>query len=266
MAAAVRGSYLLAPVAALAMASCTSVPAIEDPVYLQLTDLEARLIRIERVIDNLSLIELSTQVDRLQVQSQELRGEVETFRYQADNGTDRQRRLYLDIDSRLQTLELSQAQATNPPPDALTDLETEESVPLVSRPRALAGSDQDNYQLAFDLLRNGRYVESAQAFDQFLAIFPSSPLADNAQYWLAETYYVQRQFTTALPTFQAVIDSYPDSSKLPDALLKIGFCHYELRQWNAARVALERVAREFPETTVARLASQRLDRLTQEQG
>ena len=266
MAAAVRGSYLLAPVVALVTASCTSVPATEDPVYLRLTDLEARLIRIERVINNQSLIELSTQVDRLQAQSQELRGEVETFRYQADDGTDRQRQLYLDIDSRLQTLELSQAQATDPPPVAIADLETEESVSLVSRPRVLAGSDQDNYQLAFDLLRNGRYVESAQAFDQFLAIFPSSPLADNAQYWLAETYYVQRQFTTALPTFRAVIDSYPDSSKLPDALLKIGFCHYELRQWDAARVALERVAREFPETTVARLASQRLERLTQEQG
>ncbi len=266
MAVAVRRNFLLAPVVALATASCTSTPTTEDPVYLMLTDLEARLIRIERVIDNQSLIELSAQVDRLQSQSQELRGEVDTFRYEADNGTDRQRQLYLDVDTRLRTLELSQAQASTPPPVAIMDLETEESIPLVSRPRVLAGSDQDNYQLAFDLLKNGRYVESAHAFDQFLAIFPSSPLADNAQYWLAETYYVQRQFTTALPTFQAVVDSYPDSSQLPDALLKIGFCNYELQQWDAARVALERVAREFPETTAARLASQRLERLTQEQG
>ena len=266
MAVAARRNYLLAPVVALATASCMSVPTEEDPVYLMLTDLEARLTRVERVIDNQSLIELSAQLDQLQTQARELRGEVETFRYEADNGTDRQRQLYLDIDNRLQTLEVSQAHATDLPPVAISDLETEESLPLISRPRVLAGSDQDNYQLAFDLLRNGRYVESAQAFDQFLAIFPSSPLADNAQYWLAETYYVQRQFTTALPTFQAVVDSYSDSSKLPDALLKIGFCHYELRQWDAARVALERVAREFPETTVARLASQRLERLTQEQG
>ncbi len=266
MTVAVRRNFLLASVVALATASCTTTPTTEDPVYLMLTDLEARLIRIERVIDNQSLIELSAQVDRLQSQSQELRGEVDTFRYEADNGTDRQRQLYLDVDTRLRTLELSQAQASTPPPVAIMDLETEESIPLVSRPRVLAGSDQDNYQLAFDLLKNGRYVESAHAFDQFLAIFPSSPLADNAQYWLAETYYVQRQFTTALPTFQAVVDSYPDSSQLPDALLKIGFCNYELQQWAAARVALERVAREFPETTAARLASQRLERLTQEQG
>ncbi len=267
MAIAVRRNYLLAPIVALTTAGCTSVPTTDDPVYLMLTDLEARLIHIERVIDNQSLIELSTQVDRLQAQARELRGEVETFRYESANGTDRQRQLYLDIDNRLHTLEVSQAHTADLlPPVAISGSETEESVPLISRPRVLAGSDQDNYQLAFDLLRNGRYVESAQAFDQFLTIFPSSPLADNAQYWLAETYYVQRQFTTALPTFQAVVDSYPDSSKRPDALLKFGFCHYELQQWDAARAALQRVAREFLHTTAARLATRRLERLTQEQG
>ena len=85
MAVAARRNYLLAPVVALATASCMSVPTEEDPVYLMLTDLEARLTRIERVIDNQSLIELSAQVDRLQTQARELRGEVETFRYEADN-------------------------------------------------------------------------------------------------------------------------------------------------------------------------------------
>jgi tol-pal system protein YbgF len=251
---------------ALAMVGCATTPTAEDPVYLKLTDLEARLIRIERVIDNQSLIELSTEVDQLRTQSQMLLGEIETLRFESENGANRQRQLYLDVDGRLQSLEVAQAQAADPPPLAIADLTTEEPVPFVSRPPVLAGSDQDNYQLAFDLLKNGRYVESAEAFDQFLAVFPSSPLADNAQYWLAETYYVQRQFTTALPTFQLVVDEYPDSTKLPDALLKIGFCNYELQQWDAARDALTRVAREFPDTTAARLASQRLERLVQEQG
>ena len=225
MAFAVRRSHLLVPVVALAMTGCTTVPTTEDPVYLKLTDLEARLIRIERVIDNQSLIELSTQVDQLRAQAQALRGEVETLRYESDTGADRQRQLYLDVDTRLQTLEVARAQAADPPPVAISDLETEETVPFVSRPPVVSGSDQDNYQLAFDFLKNGRYMESAEAFDQFLTVFPSSPLADNAQYWLAETYYVQRQFTTALPVFQTVVDRYPDSTKLPDALLKIGFCN-----------------------------------------
>ena len=61
-----------------------------------------------------------------------------------------------------------------------------------------------NYQKAFDLLRDGSYAESADAFNQFLAAFSASPLAGNAQYWLAETYYVQQEFSAALPVFQLV--------------------------------------------------------------
>ena len=71
---------------------------------------------------------------------------------------------------------------------------------------------------------------------------------------------------SALFAFQLVLDEYPGSNKVPDALLKIGFCNYELRQWSAARDALQRVVREFPATTAARLATQRLELIMQEQG
>ena len=265
MSATLHARYIFVAAMSLGIVGCSTAPSAQDPVYLKLTDLEARLIRIERVVDNQSLIELSAEVAQLRTQSQILLGEIETLQYESENGANRQRQLYLDVDGRLQTLEIAQAQAIDPPPVAISDLQNEDAISVIPRPPILAGSDQDNYQLAFDLLKNGRYVESAEAFEQFLAVFPSSPLADNAQYWLAETYYVQRQFTTALPTFQLVIDDYPNSTKLADALLKIGFCNYELQQWDDARNALSRVAREFPDTTAARLASQRLERLVQEQ-
>ena len=81
-----------------------------------------------------------------------------------------------------------------------------------------------------------------------------------------ETFYVQRQFQEALPEFERVLEVYPQSAKLADALLKIGYCNFELRQWDAARMALEQVSRQFPGTTAARLAVQRLERLAQETG
>ena len=128
------------------------------------------------------------------------------------------------------------------------------------------GTDQDNYNAAFDLIQSRRYTEAATAFSSFLDGFPDSPLADNAQYWYAETFYVQQQFEEALREFDTVIDRYPQSTKMADALLKIGYCHYELRQWDDARTALERVSRDFPGTTVARRAVERLERLAQETG
>ena len=128
------------------------------------------------------------------------------------------------------------------------------------------GNDQDNYNAAFELIQDRRYLEAATAFQDFLEYFPGSPLSDNAQYWLSETFYVQRQFAEALPEFQKVLDVYPQSAKLPDALLKVGYCNYELKQWDAARAALRRVSRDFPDTTAARLAVQRLERLAEEAG
>ena len=103
------------------------------------------------------------------------------------------------------------------------------------------------------------------AFQQFLVSFPDSQLAGNAQYWLAESYYVTDQFEQALPQFQQVISGYPRSRKVPDALLKIGYANYELERWDAARDSLTKVATgEHRETTAARLAEQRLKRMTDE--
>jgi tol-pal system protein YbgF len=126
--------------------------------------------------------------------------------------------------------------------------------------------DQQAYNAAFELIQAREYEQAAANFSRFLASYPSSVLRDNAQYWLAETHYVRRDFAAALPEFQRVLDDYPQSAKLPDALLKIGYCNFELKRWDQARQALMQVTRLYPDTTAARLAEQRLDRIAQEAG
>ena len=248
-----------------ALAGCTTAPSVQDPIYLKMTDMEARLIRMERIMDNQGLIELATSVDQLRAETQALRGDIETIGFQSEGAAGRQRELYVDVDTRIQALEELQTQILNLQSTAAAVNTFSSQGSTVSSPN-LVGSEQENYQKAFDLLRDGNYAESADAFNQFLAAFSSSPLAGNAQYWLAETYYVQREFSAALPVFQGVADRYPESAKLPDALLKIGYCNYELGQFGEAENVLQRVAREFPATTAARLATQRLEAMIQEQG
>jgi len=114
------------------------------------------------------------------------------------------------------------------------------------------------------LLKEQRYEPAAMAFQQFLVTYPDSELADNAQYWLAESHYVTQMFDEAITEFEVVITKFPRSRKVPDALLKMGYCSYELEQWDAARTSLERVQAEYPETTAARLAGQRLKRMDEE--
>jgi len=248
-----RYSVLLS--AAMLTGGCALTAPAEDPVQAQLADLERRLAAIERILANGSLVELAVQVDELERESAALQGRIETLEHEASEGSARQRDLYIDLDERIQNLErgrsggVSVLDGGNLAPGEL---------PLPG------GSDRDNYQAAFELLKEQRYEQAAMAFQQFLLSYPDSQLADNAQYWLAEAHYVSGDFAKALNDFLVVVEAYPRSRKVPDALLKMGYCNYELKRWDAARAALRRVQTEFADTTAARLAEQRLARMDEE--
>ena len=248
----------LATVAAGLLGGCELMMAPEDdPIRLKLTELDNRVNRVERVVDSEGLVELLARLDALQQDMQSLRNDVETLQHQSEESGNRQRELYLDLDQRLQALErsgASLAQATVLEGGTLQAGEL--PVP--------GGTDRANYQAAFELLKQGRYDQASLALQQFMVAFPDSEYADNAQYWLAETFYVGQDYARALKEFQTVLKRFPDSRKLPDALLKIGFCNYELRRWDAARKALQTVVEQYPETTAARLANQRLERMREE--
>lgn len=243
--------------------------AKDNPTDLKVADLEARLIRVERIMENQSLIQLSTEVEKLRAENQALRGELDKLRYDSTNSDNRQRELYVDLDRRLQSMEAAPRVAAPPPVVAPPVAAASNSpapahaAPPAPAPARPAGSDQQNYQAAFDLIQARKYEDASRAFRDFLVAFPQSPLADNAQYWLAETHYVRRQFKDALPEFTKVTTQYPQSAKMPDAMLKIGYCQVELGDKTAARTSLQQVMRQFPDTTAARLASQRLEQLSQ---
>jgi tol-pal system protein YbgF len=183
---------------------------------------------------------------------------VETLEHDAISTAERQRQLYSDLDARIQELEANVQLAR----DSASVLEggklQKGELPVPG------GSDRDNYQVALELLREERYEQSAASFKQFLVAFPTSQLASNAQYWLAESYYASNKFEQALADFAGVIEKYPKSSKVPDALLKMGYCNYSLKRWDDARAALTRVQSEYPTTTAARLADQYLKRMQSE--
>lgn len=254
-----RRKIILAAMAPMLLAAgCAVTPAEEDPVLIQLGELDRRIGAIERILANGSLIELTMQVDELQRQNAALQGRAESLEHDAESTASRQRDLYVDVDDRIQSLERSlQSQSA-----AVNVLDGGALLP--GQLPVPGGSDRDNYQAAFELLKEQRYEPAALAFQQFLVSYPESQLADNAQYWLAESYYVTDKFDSALQEFEVVINKYPRSRKVPDALLKIGYSNYELERWDAARGSLARVQSEYPDTTAARLAEQRLKRMDDE--
>jgi tol-pal system protein YbgF len=246
----VKARWVMTAVASAWLAGCASTPPEEDPVVQKLTELDGRLLRIERVLANQSLLELSQRIEAVQAETRALRGQLDELQHVVNRTQEQQREMYGDVDRRLGALEGTGAA----------------SLPSTGGTRSGGlpvpqGDDRANYQAAFDLLKDGKYPEAIESFRQFLTTFPQSPLADNAQYWLGEGHYVTKQYPDALRHFRTVLERYPDSRKIPDALLKIGFCNYELRNWGEARSALNQVVQRYGDTTAARQASQRLAKM-----
>lgn len=264
--------------------------------------------------NNQASIDLLNRINELQAEVQTLRGLVEQQAFQLEELKNRNRDLYVDLDSRLARLEGNPAavQAPNVAP-ALGDGQTQDLAPPPAPPadpnqlamEPISGptgappappmdappadplavptpttpvapppapvtvdttqipqaGEQAAYEAAFAALREGRYAESARRFSSFLEQFPNGDLADNATYWLGESYYVTQNYRIALDTFRALLVQFPDSGKAADAMLKVGYCHYELREWAEAERQLNDVLARYPNTPVARLAQSRLNAL-----
>ncbi|MHB8746833.1 MAG: tol-pal system protein YbgF [Gammaproteobacteria bacterium] len=232
-------------------------------------DLEARVNRIE----SQTLVELLTRIDRLQDEMQQMRGHLEEQAHDIEGMQQRQKDMYMELDNRLRKLEQSGATAAPPAngdagaaPPAASDENAPAPTDTGTDAGTAAGADneQGSYQRAFDLLKNAQYPKAIQGFHAFLSRYPDSSLANNAQYWLGEANYVLRDYKTALIEFRKVIDVYPHSSKIPDAMLKIGFIHYAQGNWDKARGTLTQVKARYPGSSAARLADERLRKMKQE--
>lgn len=246
-----RTIYTAGALAACALMGCAVSPE-EDPVQIRMNDLDNRLQRIERVMTNQSLLEMAQRIDALQAELRGMRGDVEVLQNQNEGGRAATRTQYGDLERRIAALETLGGVGQNPAgavgePGAL--------------PPAAAGGEQAMYDTAFNALKAGNYKGAIDGFRGFVAAYPASPLASNAQYWLGEAFYVNRDYQNAITSFQKVVSDWPDSRKAPDAMVKVGFTQSAMGRNGDARVTLEEVVRKYPGTEAASLASERLKRL-----
>ncbi len=238
--------------AVLTFAGCATTPE-EDPVLQgRLTNLDSRTTRIERVISNQSLLSLAQNIEQLQDQVRILQGRVDELENQNEALRKQQLAFYNDLDRRIGRLSAGDGGGAGGGAGAGS---TGSNV----APSTIApGTEQSAYMQALDQLKNGKYPDAVSSLEQFLSTYPKSDLADNAQYWLGESYYASKNFPKAAEAFKAVIDQYPNSRKAPDALLKLGYTQFELKQYPESHATLTDVVRRFPGTDAAKLASDRL--------
>jgi len=110
------------------------------------------------------------------------------------------------------------------------------------------------YTAALDLYRAREYGQAVLDFLDFVARYPKNPLANNAQYWIGEAYFGQRDYRQAALEFQRVLENDPRGRKVPDAILKLGLCYVSLHQPGRAHELWRQVVREYPDSESARKA------------
>jgi tol-pal system protein YbgF len=125
--------------------------------------------------------------------------------------------------------------------------------------RQAGGVDPDKlYSTAYLDFTRGRYDLAISSFRRFIELFPDSDNADNAQYWVGESFYSLGQLDSAEAELRVVIAGYPEGNKVPSALYKLALLYQQTGRENAARSQLDRIVRDFPGSNEAKLAAERL--------
>jgi tol-pal system protein YbgF len=133
--------------------------------------------------------------------------------------------------------------------------------PVQPSPSTAGLSPTRMYETAFADYAAGQWSLAITGFEAFLKTFPRSEMADDAQFYIGETYYAQSRFSDAIAAYNQVIQSYPATNSVPLAYYKRGLSQERLGQTDAARASYEFTVTTYPDSDAGRLAKQSLDRL-----
>ena len=122
-------------------------------------------------------------------------------------------------------------------------------------------SEEGMYKSSKSLLDNGDNEGARKGFGAFLKAFPNSENADNAQFWIADSYYRDKWYEKAILEYQKVIENYSVGNKVPAALLKQGYSFANLGEKGNARLILKELIRKYPGSSEAKIAAEKLGTL-----
>ena len=220
----------------------TEIQATDRRTTQTLTDIQRTLARLSTRLD-----ELGRETGQLQGRVDELRRRVDMLALQFDVGP------------------APSGPATPPSP-----------APTVAQRAAPPGTQaSDLYQTAYIDFTRGHYNLAIAAFREYVRLYPGTPLAEKAQYWIGESHFslakahqtrgetdrAVQEFERAVQEFRAVAITYPRGDRVPSALYKEALALAELGQLSLAEARLQFLLDQFPSTEEAAQAKDELARL-----
>lgn len=172
----------------------------------------------------------------------------------------------VDLQSAVQSLDakVSGAAPANSVPTSSPTATSGSSSPVGSAPpsnAAVAPSADMLYSNGLRDITSGKYDLAKQEFQDYLKYYGDTDLASNAQFYLGEIAYAQKQYQGAVAEYEKVLTNYPKSFKLAPARFKKGMALLELGQKTAGIRELREVIRRYPGTDEEKRAKARLKEL-----
>lgn len=119
-------------------------------------------------------------------------------------------------------------------------------------------SPQEVYNIAYSDYLNGNYQMAIDGFTLYLEQFSSSPVADDAAYWIGECYFSQSKFEEAVVEFTELILNFPEGDKIPSAYLKKGLSLVELGKKDEALSVFKLLISKYPFEDETRIAQEKI--------
>lgn len=186
---------------------------------------------------------------------QALQGSFDAIQFKLQNVQDSMSRFQQDTDSRIRAIE-----------ERLDIINKQGGGTKAGFMEPAAESNVANeaalYQKGLSLVRDGNYAQAATNFREFLKKYPKSAFDGNAQYWLAECFYAQKDYQRAIKEYQTTISTYPKLDKIASAKLKQALAFSDLGMNNEATTFLQKLVKDHPGTPEAQKAQDRLKVLT----
>jgi len=228
----------------------------------QLDAITSRIGKVEEALGkNQAVLDLFREIENLKGEVAKMRGQMEVLANGIETSQKRQQDFYVDLDTRLRRLEAPAVPAAGGSTPVVGDAAAPVGKPGPggSPPAGATGAAETRaYEAAQNLRRIGNYQGAIVAFQSFIKQYPKSQLASSAQYWIGDSYFNLRDFRGAISSQRLLLASYPDSPKIPDALLNIASSQAELGETAAARRTMDEIVAKHPGSDAADKARRRL--------
>lgn len=262
--AAVIGSFLVLPLFSSCIATQQDILALNR----QIQTLSSHIYKLEGVREKQA--DVGAELDSIRQELQRLSGAVEENQHLVRHAVERDTLEQDTLNARLNELEKRVAQLYEhmglEPQSELKSTHQEQVAnkvaPATPRPPGPEEKtplpEKTHYEETLATYHEGKYQDAIAGFKNLITKYPQSNLADNAQFWIGESYTALKKYEQAIQAYNEVITKYPEGNKVPNAMLKQALAFIEAKDNVAAKIVLKNLIKKYPDSDETKLAEAKL--------